>query len=37
MSPPISLSNTTKSPIGNEIKSKPKTRDSKAVKGIPID
>jgi hypothetical protein len=31
------LSNTTKSPIGNEIKSKPKITDSKAVKGIPID
>ena len=35
MSPPISLSKTTKIPIGNETRSKPKITDTNAVKGIP--
>jgi hypothetical protein len=37
ISPPISLSKTTKIPIGKDTKSKPKITESNAVKGIPID
>ncbi len=37
MSPPISLSKTRKIPIGKDTRSKPKTTESNAVKGIPIN
>jgi hypothetical protein len=33
----MSLSKTTKIPIGNDARSKPKIIDNKAVKGIPRD
>jgi hypothetical protein len=37
MSPPTSLSKTTKMPIGKDTRSNPKVTESNAEKGIPIN